>query len=449
MEYVSFFVGAGFADESMAAAAAHDLAFIGADAGTIDVGPYQLAGVGTIFPENLCRHDLRRALITARHKGIPLIVGSCGGSGSDASVDWFAHLVRDIAADEGLSPFRLATIYSEVDRELLKQRIRAGRLHPLAGAPPTYGEDDVDRSHRIVGVMGAEPIMAALETGADVVLSGRTTDSAIFSALPELRGVPAGVAWHAAKVAECGGAIADPPKADLLHVVLDTDAFTVAPLNPALHCTPWSVAAHQLYENADPFIFVEPGGTLDASAASFEAVDPATVRISGGAFTRRDRYTMKLEGVELAGYQSVAMMSYTDRVLLETLPTWLEEARREVDVKVRRVFGDRADTARLTVRPYGAGAGTPVFPTSPAVPPAAEVFLLLDVVAPDQATATGVAAISWHTLCHFPTKGWSGVGITTAAWPYNPPVIDRGPVYRFNVNHAMELDDPLEATRTV
>ncbi|HVW33341.1 MAG TPA: acyclic terpene utilization AtuA family protein, partial [Acidimicrobiia bacterium] len=378
MEYVSFFVGAGFADESMAAAVERDLAFIGADAGTIDVGPYQLAGVGSIFPEDLCRHDLRRALVAARGKGIPFVVGSCGGSGRDASVEWFARLVREIASEERLAPFRLATVYSEVDREFLKARTRAGRLHPLTGAPLAYGEEDVDRSHRIVGVMGAEPIIAALEAGADVVLTGRTTDSAIFSAIPEMRGVPAGVAWHAAKVAECGGAIAEPPKADLLHVVLGADAFTVAPLNPAMRCTPWSVAAHQLYENADPFVFVEPGGTLDATAAAFEAVDPSTVRISGGTFERRAGYTMKLEGVELAGYQSVAMMSYTDRVLLETLPTWLEDARREVDVKVRRVFGNRADTARLTIRPYGAGAGTPIFPTGPTAPPAAEVFLLLD-----------------------------------------------------------------------
>ena len=49
LEYLSFFVGAGFPDESVAAARRGRLDFVGADAGTIDVGPYQLAGSGMIF----------------------------------------------------------------------------------------------------------------------------------------------------------------------------------------------------------------------------------------------------------------------------------------------------------------------------------------------------------------------------------------------------------------
>ena len=35
----------------------------------------------------------------------------------------------------------------------------------------------------------------------------------------------------------------------------------------------------------------------------------------------------------------------------------------------------------------------------------------------------------------------------TAAWPFNPPVIERGLMHRFNVNHVIELDDRLEGVR--
>jgi hypothetical protein len=445
LEYISCFIGAGFTDDSLAEAITRDLAFIGADAGTIDVGPYQLAGVGNIFSEDLCRHDLRRLLVASAARRIPLIIGSCGGAGSNANVEWFARLTREIAQDEGLN-FKVAKIFSEVDRDYLKQKLRAGRIRPLSGAQLTYDEDTIDRSERIVGVMGAEPIIAALSEGADVVLAGRTTDSAIFAALPAMRGWADGVAWHAGKVAECGAAIAEPARNDLLHVCLEDDAFRVAPLNPAMRCTPWSVATHQLYENADPRVFVEPSGVLDASQVQFDQYDESTVRISGARFDRAGQSTMKLEGVELAGYQSIAMMSFNDRVLLETFPVWLADALRELDTKVRRVYGSSADAVKLSVRPYGAGDGTSLFPTRQPSTPTSEVFLLLDAVAPTQQLASGVANIGWHTLCHFPTKGWSG-GFVTAAWPYNPPVIERGPVYRFNVNHVVEVDDPLEIPR--
>lgn len=445
MEYVSFFVGAGYGDESMAAAEARDLAFIGADAGTIDVGPYQLAGLGTIFNEDLCRHDLRRALRAARRKDIPFVVGSCGGSGSDEGVDWFARMVREIAAEEGLAPFTMARLYAEVDRELVKARVRAGRLHRLAGVELPYDDAAVDRSTRIVGVMGVAPIMTALEAGADVVLAGRTTDSAIFASLPLLEGCDAGVAWHAAKVAECGSAIAQPARPDLLRVTLAPSSFDVSTLTPQSRCTPWSVAAHQLYENGDPTCFVEPTGSLRTGDVVYEPADDATVRISGAVFEPAASPTMKLEGVERAGYQSVAMASYNDRVLLETLPDWMKALRAEIDTKVARVLQDRAGAARLTIRTYGAGDGADLFAPEQVRVPGSDVFLLADVVAPTQALATTVATVAWHTMAHF-TTGWT-VGFVTAAWPFNPPVIERGPVFRFNVNHAMELDHPLEGVR--
>jgi Acyclic terpene utilisation family protein AtuA len=446
MKYLSFFVGAGFPDESLAAARTLDLDFIGADAGTIDVGPYQLGGIGTIFSDALCRHDLRRALLLARARKVPLVIGSCGGSGRDEGVDWFAGMIRDIAAAERLKPFRVARIYSEPDREYLRNKLRAGRLHPLPGPPMPYTEEHIARSTRIVGVMGIEPFNEALEGGADVVLAGRATDAAIFAALPHARGYPAAIAWHAAKVAECGGAIGEPARNDLLLVELERDSFTVSPMAAVSRCTPWSVSAHQLYENADPYRFVEPSGTLDTTQVTYEAADLRSVRIRGATFERAATHTVKLEGVEPAGFQSIAMASYSDRVLLDELESWLARTRAEIDAKVARVFGAAALDAKLTVRTYGAGNGGDLFNLEPLRRPAADAFFLLDAVAPTQEMASSVTTVAWHTLIHFPPSGWSG-GFVTAAWPFNPPVIERGLTYRFNVNHVFEVSDPLEAVR--
>ena len=38
------------------------------------------------------------------------------------------------------------------------------------------------------------------------------------------------------------------------------DEFIIEPANPQMRCTPVSVAAHTLYENADPFLLYEPSG---------------------------------------------------------------------------------------------------------------------------------------------------------------------------------------------
>lgn len=446
LEYLSFFVGAGFPDDSLVAARDLDLTFIGADAGTIDVGPYQLAGTGTIFSEDLCRHDLRRALIAARAKRIPFVIGSCGGSGRDAGVDSFAGMVREIAREARLPRFRVARIYSELDHDYLCAKIRGGRLHPLGGLAMPYTEEHVRRSTRITGVMGVEPFIAALAGGADVVLAGRATDSAIFAAVPLQERYPAAVAWHAAKVAECGGAIGEPARNDLLRVVLDREGFTVSPLAASARCTPWSVSAHQLYENSDPTYFVEPSGTIDTSHVTYAVADERSVRIAGAAFHSANQYTVKLEGVEPAGYQSIAMASYSDRVLLDELPRWLERTRAEIDTKIARVYGARAAEAKLTIRTYGAGNAADLFNRKPLAIPQADAFFLLDAIAPTQEMATSVATVAWHTLIHFPPSGWKG-GFVTAAWPFNPPVIERGVTHRFNVNHVIEVDDPLEAVR--
>ena len=78
-----------------------------------------------------------------------------------------------------------------------------GRITPLE---PVI---DIDHSvlqscTNIVALAGAEQIQAALNTGADIVIVGRTTDTATIAALPLARGCHTGGAWHGAKIGECG-----------------------------------------------------------------------------------------------------------------------------------------------------------------------------------------------------------------------------------------------------
>jgi hypothetical protein len=449
LKYLSLFIGAGFPDESVEVAADLDFDFIGADAGSIDVGPCQLGGTGQLFADDLCRRDLRHVLKLARSRGVPLLVGSSGGAGTDGGVDRFAAMVREIAADEDLAPFKLARIYTEVDRAALIAKVKAGRVRPLPGNRFAFDAAAIARSTCIVSVIGAEPFQQALAEGADVILAGRTTDSAIFAALPLARGYAPATAWHAGKVAECGGAVGQPSRSDLLYVQLNGAGFTVTPCSPDAVCTSWSVAAHQLYENADPFYFVEPAGTMSASDARFTEIDNGIVRIEGAQFEPAPAYTRKLEGVEPAGFQSITMGCYNDPVLIEDIGHWQPAVLAEIQKKVARIYGQGARQAIISLQRYGDGGGALMFPK--AVQAEAdwkprELFFLLSVNAPEREMASSVCTLAWHTLIHFPPRGWKG-SFVTAAWPFNPPVMDRGPVHRFNVDHVEVVDDPCEGLR--
>jgi hypothetical protein len=82
---------------------------------------------------------------------------------------------------------------------------------PLEPATVLSAETLEDCTH-IVGMMGHEPTVEALRSGADVVLAGRATDTATVAAVPLMLGMPSGPTWHAAKLVECGGQCTTNPR---------------------------------------------------------------------------------------------------------------------------------------------------------------------------------------------------------------------------------------------
>lgn len=436
-------VGTGFGEGSLDRGIAAGVDFIGADAGSVDGGPAALAGAGPAWSDASYSRDLGLLLRGSRRAGVPLLVGSCGMSGRDWGVDYFADMVRRAAREQGLR-FRLARIYSEIDPDLVRRRLAVGRVHPLDPAPP-YDDEAVGRSIRIVAVMGAEPFQAALDQGADVVLAGRATDTAIFSAVPLARGFDPGLTWHAAKIAECGTASAEPRRRlDVLHVEISEDSFVVQPLADDIRCTPFSVAAHQLHEVADPFTLVEPGWIIDMSRARYEAASERAVRVSGSVATPAP-YTVKLEGVESAGFQRAFIFSVRDPTILADLDWWTKNIQADITIRCEELLGPGAlERCRTTVRTYGRDGTMGTWEPVPRFEGHEAVFVV-DVVAPDAETCETATSVIWYAFMHAKSPGWRGG--TTVAWPFTRPVFDLGEVYSFNVHHAMEVDDPLETFR--
>lgn len=439
-------LGSGFLETSFAEGLRREPHFIGVDAGSTDPGPFPLGSGKTAFSKRAIKRDLRLLVRGAREAGITLLVGSCGTAGGEPHVRLVSETVQEIAREEGLK-FRTALIHAEQNKDYLKTKLRAGRIKPLDPAP-RFDEATIDRSARIVGMMGAEPYLAALQSGADVVLAGRSSDTAIFAGLPTHFGFPAGLAWHAAKILECGAAAATFRKTpDCIMATITHKDFVIEPLDPELRCTPQSIAAHSLYENADPYLIAESAGTIDLRKAQYEAVDARTVRVRGSAFAPAERYTVKLEGAELVGYQSVMIGSVRDPYIIRQIDDWLAWLDDKIRTRVRDVHrGELTDTDYvLNVHVYGKnGTMGPLEPTRDASPH--ELCLLFEATAPTQEIASSIASIARHQALHLPVPEWSGL-ITALAIPFSPAYLERGPVYRFNVNHVVEVDDPLEMFR--
>lgn len=426
-------LGCGFQEGSLARALELDLSFIGCDSGSTDGGPYYLGSDAWIWADSAYERDLRLGLAAARRAGVPLIIGSCGGGGGDLAVDGYLAMVDRLAAEAGWSPL-VACVHCEPDREALAAKYDAGELTALPGAPA------IDRATfraegRIVAMAGAEQIQAALATGADVVLVGRCADAAIYSAAPLTAGHDPALVWNAAKIMECGAAAALNRRGqDSLRCTIDADGFVLEPLDPALRCTPESVAAHTLYEVSDPYRLVMPSGVLDSRHATYTALDDRRVRVEGGSWTPAERYTVKLEGAAPVGHLSSFWGSIADPLLLGQLPRWCAEMEERLRCRLAEVG---AGPFQVSVRTYGAGATT----GCPTVAVPREAVLVVDVVGATQEAASAMARAAYHVALHWPIEGWSGGSVTTFAHPYSAPVVDRGPVYRFTLNHVATLHD--------
>lgn len=252
---------------------------VAVDAGSTDSGPSCLAtGIPKVSRDAIER-DLRAMMEVAVPAGVPILIGSCGTSGTDMGLDWTHDIVRKLSHELGLSP-RVALLYSEQDKAVLARRLAEDRLHPIEGAPP-LDRATIEACDHIVALMGPECYMRALRDGADIILGGCTTDTAILAAMPLLRGADPGHAWHAAKTAECGGLCTENPRGGGVLFTVGHGSFEIRPLVAGNRCTPESVSAHMLYENSDPFRLIEPGGILDVTDSVYTQIDAAGVRVTG------------------------------------------------------------------------------------------------------------------------------------------------------------------------
>lgn len=225
--------------------------------------------------------------------------------------------IAKLAAELGQQGTRVAAVYGD---DVLHLRENIQWTRPVQG--------------QLLGAhayLGAGALAQALEEGADVVVTGRVADSALF-ACAAMRRLDAGPQALAGAIAvghllECGGQLSggnyDPPGQGLLaaadyadlgyplaHIHADGSAeiclLDGAPgILDARTCT-----LQLLYEVHDPSRYATPDLVLDFTGVQFEQLGPRRVRMSGAA-SRGAPPTLKVAGfLELPGFIADAEIGF-------------------------------------------------------------------------------------------------------------------------------------------
>jgi hypothetical protein len=433
-------LGYGFGEDSFRHGLEQGLDFIGADAGSMDPGPYYLGEGVPFVSRKAIKRDIGIMLAGALEHGIPMVIGSAGGCGSAPQVALVREVVEEIAAEQGYH-FRMAVIHADQSKAYLRAKLDAGKIEPL-GPIADATHQTIDETHRVVAMMGVEPFQAALRDGAQVVIAGRATDASIYSAIPLMRGFDPGLVWHLAKIIECAGAVAVPKTGqDCIVGTLHDDHFLVAPAHPDSRCTRLSIAAHTLYENPSPYHLEEPGGTVVTVDSTYEQVDYRTVKVAGSRFEKSNRYTVKLEGVRRSGYRTVFIAGTRDPGLIAIMDDFLDQVRVRVAMQVAEL-GIGENDYKLSIRVYGqSGTMASREPVKDAKPH--ELGILAEVLADDEEDSKAVMAKARLALLHSDFPGRKCISGNMAI-PFSPSDIPMGETYEFNLWHIMEIDDPLE-----
>jgi len=418
------------ASVSLEHAVSREPSVIAMDAGSGDIGPYYLGADVEYNPLEWERNDLRLLLLAARKLKVPLIVGNCCGAGTARGVDEYRTLIGEIAKQESLGAFKLARIYSDVKKQELHRAIDAGDVEGL-GMPAPLTHHDVDSTANIVAMMGVDPIVRALDDGAEVIVAGRACDDALHAAFPLHRGYPREIAFLAGKTMENASTAATPFTArEALLGTLTADSLVLEPMMPAQIATPFSVTAEIFYERRNPYFQPGPGGQLDLREIRIEQHTPRSVRLTGARYEVSAQYKVKLEGAGFVGSRSLSMVGVRDPRMIERIDDVIDSARDRIHARYSHLpTGSYATHFHL----YGKNALMGALEPEKTAP--REIGIMIEVLAADQQTANEIAIFARRA--HFLSK-YKGQKATAGSASFTPDECLEGvPAYRWTMDHLL------------
>jgi hypothetical protein len=288
-----------------------------------------------------------------------------------------AERIRELARAAGLRTPRIAVLHGD---DLSGERHRALLRQELGEA--------IDRAGIVSAnaYLGAEPIAAAIDAGADVVVTGRVADpSLVVGPAMAHFGIASGD-WNrlgrftmAGHLLECGsqvsgGYFADPGRKDVPG--MENIGFPIAELDGEGGCVIGKAAGtggrvdartvkeQLLYEVHDPAAYLTPDVTADLSGAEVRELGPDRVELAGvTGHARPER--LKVTVCHGGGWLAEGEISYAGqgaerraRLAADTLRKRLEGLRLRIDlIGALSLFAD--DDGRLLDR-WPAGDGRDV-----------------------------------------------------------------------------------------
>ena len=411
---------------------------IAVDGGSTDSGPYYLGTGQSKYSRASTLSEWRQLMVARAKLGVPLIIGSAGTCGTDASVEWMYEITHDVAKELGQAP-RVALIRTSQTVEDVLSRFSAGNLHALPYAPQV-NEQVINRSSNIVAVAGVEPIMAALDTGSDIIITGRCSDTATIATKPLMDGQLPGACWHGAKIGECGALCSTMPLSGCIILEFDKKGFNVWPTAKEARCTSRSVYAHMLYENSNPWILYEPGGYLDVTESQYTENNDGSVRVEGSKWNKTDPYTVKIEGAASTGFQTASLILIRNNEYVRNIEIWRKRLMDFLNPMIHERIGISNKNYSIELRFIGKDAvlGKKEIRSSDPV----EIGVLCLITANTQGIANEIARLINPFLLHFPLS--EKHELPSFAFPFSPAEFERGEQYEFVFNHIMELNDPME-----
>jgi hypothetical protein len=280
----------------------------------------------------------------------------------------FAHNTRIIsnlgAANPAAAAHQLAKLAQDLDCTGLKvagvtgDDVLALADHVAWNVPVDFG--DLLGAH---AYLGCAPIVEAIDAGADVVVTGRVADSALFSAevvsiLEDQQDALAG-ATTVGHLLECSGHITGgnyehPHRQPLSASDLARLGFPLARVHGdgsaeihLLEHAPgiidvFNCALQLLYEVHDPAAYITPDVIIDFTAVRLEQVGPNRVRVSGARSKGRPQ-TLKVSGfIERPGFIADVEIGFAGRGCLD-------RAKLAVDVLRERLHYLPSEDVRIDV----------------------------------------------------------------------------------------------------
>ncbi|KAE8442766.1 hypothetical protein EG329_002854 [Mollisiaceae sp. DMI_Dod_QoI] len=431
------------------------------DSGSTDSGPAKLATGSMTAPRANYNRDIRKLLSLSHDFDVPVLISSAGGDGTDAHVDVFLDIIREICDEEKNRAYKFKTlaIYSNISKVKVLQSLHEGKIKGCGSAVAPLTEDNVEAATQIVAQMGPEPFVQAMESepNFNIVIGGRSYDPSpyvawcVYNAKQKASGkglsdMQIGGFTHMGKIMECGALCATPKSPSAMATVYQDGTFDIKALNPGARCTPFSVAAHTLYEKTRPDLLPGPGGNLDLTNSSYiQLPDEKSVRVRGGNFVFSRSlglpYTVKLEAAKIVGYRTIFMGGIRDPILISQSSEFQNMVRTHVASQIKPSDGE---FWKLGFHIYGANGVMQSLEPGPKDYQPREMFLVGEVLASSQDLANSVAHTARVGVVHGSYPGQRGTAGNFAFGVGGKTDVPMGPCGEFCVYHLMPLEEGQE-----